>query len=198
MSERTLDTPRAAATPPHGEGVRARGWARVVQSLVIALAGAAGLAVLLAALAPVAGMQLLRLQTGSMSPELPTGSVVLARDVAATQVRPGDIVTVRRPDGAAVTHRVVEVEPAGAGARLVLKGDANRDVDPAPYLATRVGLIVAGVPFGGAALEALEHPAAVPVLSVVASALVLWAWWPQRRHPAHRAPRLRGETGVTA
>lgn len=194
MFERSIE--RRGAAAPRVRDARPGRSARVVQGLVIALAGVAGLLVLFAALAPAAGMQLLRLQTGSMAPELPTGSVVLARDVAAVEVQPGDIVTVRRADGAAVTHRVVEVQPAGAGARLVLKGDANRDVDPAPYLATRVGLVMVGVPFGGTVLELLDHPLAVPLLSAFASVLVLWAWWPERRRPAHRAEGARRETRV--
>ncbi|WP_431308700.1 signal peptidase I [Homoserinibacter gongjuensis] len=123
-------------------------WAGIAQSVLIALAGAAGLLALLAAAAPLVGFQLVRLATGSMSPDLPAGSVLVAQDVDAREIRPGDVVTVMRADGSPVTHRAVEVTPAGAGARLVLKGDANDQVDPAPYVATRVGRVVAGVPFG--------------------------------------------------
>lgn len=165
----------------------ARRWARIAHSAVIALAGAVGVLVLLAAAAPLAGFQLVRLATGSMSPDLPAGSLLLAQDVDARQIRPGDIVTVMRADGTPVTHRAVEVAPAGVGTRLVLKGDANDQVDPAPYLATRVGRVVAGVPFGGAVFDLLGGRLVTPVLAVLAGLLVVWAWWPERRTPAHRA-----------
>lgn len=160
---------------------------RVLKTLTLTLAAAAGAIVLLASLAPLAGMRLVRLETGSMAPGLPAGSVLLARDVAATEVGPGDIVTVMRSDGSPVTHRVVEAAPAGDGARLVLRGDANDTPDPSPYLVTRVGLVVGGIPFGGQLADAARAPWATPVLAIGVSLLVLWAWWPERRTPAHRA-----------
>lgn len=183
---------RADAAPP------AQRWTRIAQSAVIALAGIAGVLVLAAAAAPLAGFQLVRLATGSMSPELPAGSVLLAQDVDAREIRPGDVVTVMRADGTPVTHRAVEVAPAGDGARLVLKGDANDQVDPTPYLATRVGRMIVGVPFGGGVLEALDQRLAVPVLAGLASLLVVWAWWPEPRSAEHRIDRSsrRGSVGA--
>ncbi len=180
---------RVRKVGPTGPGVVTPGarWARIARSAVITLAGVAGVLVLLAAAAPLAGFQLVRLATGSMSPGLPAGSLLLAQDVDAREIRPGDVVTVMRADGTPVTHRAVEVTPAGAGARLVLKGDANDQVDPEPYLATRVGRTVAGVPFGGAAFELLGGTLVTPVFAGLASLLVVWAWWPERRTPAHRA-----------
>jgi len=191
IAKRPADGRTEAAAVPGGVRASARRSVRVVQSIVLSLAAAAGLLVLLAALAPLAGFQLVRLETGSMSPGFPAGSVLLVQDIAARDAAVGDIVTVMRADGSPVTHRVVEVEPAGGGARLVLKGDANEQVDPAPYLATRVGRAVGGVPFGGGLVEALAGRLAVPVLAAIASLLVLWAWWPSGRAPAHRAGRER-------
>src|SRR5690606_30445303 len=108
------------------------------------------------------------------------------------------VVTVMRADGTPVTHRAVEVAPAGDGARLVLKGDANDQVDPTPYLATRVGRMIVGVPFGGGVLEALDQRLAVPVLAGLASLLVVWAWWPEPRSAEHRIDRSsrRGSVGA--
>jgi signal peptidase len=172
--------------------------ARTVQGVVVTLAGVAGVLVLLAALAPLAGLQLVRLATGSMSPGYPAGSVLLVQDVAAGEVVPGDVVTVMRADGSPVTHRVVEVEPVRGGARLVLRGDANEQVDPAPYLATRVGRVIGGIPVGGGVFDLARSPFAVPLLGAAASLIVLWAWWPARRVPAHRmraAARLAESRG---
>jgi len=166
---------------------------RAVQTAIVGLAGLAGLLVVAAALAPLAGLHLVRLETGSMAPTLPAGSVLLLRDVAGREVSAGDVVTVARPGHSPVTHRVVEAVPAGEGARLVLRGDANGMDDPEPYLVDRVGLLVAGVPLGGGLLAALGTPAGMIAVSLAASLLVLWSWWPQRR-PRHRAeppPRRR-------
>jgi len=191
IAKRPTDGRTKATAAPSGVRASARRSARVVQSVVLSVAAAVGLLVVLAALAPLAGFHLVRLETGSMSPGFPAGSVLLAQDIAARDAAVGDIVTVTRADGSPVTHRVVEVEPAGSGARLVLKGDANDQVDPAPYLATRVGRAVGGVPFAGGLVEALGGRLALPVLAAISSLLVLWAWWPSGRAPAHRASRAR-------
>lgn len=177
----------------------ARRAAHLAQSVVMILAGVAGVVVLLAALAPFLGVQIVRLQTGSMSPGYPAGSLLLAQDVAATEVRPGDIVTVRRADGTPVTHRVVTQEAAGDGARLILRGDANEQDDHTPYLVTRVGRVLGGIPFGGSLFDTATAPGAIPVLAGGVSLLVLWAWWPERRRPAHRmAARPRQATHESA
>ncbi|MCS0500740.1 signal peptidase I [Protaetiibacter mangrovi] len=183
MSLQTSAAPTVATRVGRGDRGRSR---RLLTGIVFGVAGALGLLVLLAALAPLVGLRLVVLETGSMSPDHPAGSVLLDRDVAATEVGPGDIVTVTRPDGTPVTHRVVTVSRAGAGAALVLQGDANGQPDATPYLVTRVGLVVGGLPWGGALFALASSPGAVPVLAAAVSLLVLWAWWPVRPAPAHR------------
>ncbi len=161
--------------------------ARALPGALVAVVGVAGLLVLAAVVAQSAGFRLVSLATGSMSPGFPAGSVLLVRDTDAREVHPGDIVTVLRRDGRPVTHRVVAATPEGDRMRLQLHGDANAQPDPDPYLVTRVGLVIGGLPVGGQLADLARHPAALPVLAAGVSLLVLWAWWPERRRPAHRA-----------
>lgn len=163
---------------------------RVAQSAIFAIAGVAGLLVIAAFCAPLLGFSLVRLETGSMSPGYPAGSILLVRDAPASELSVGDIVTVQRAGHSPVTHRIVTVEPAGSGAQLILQGDANAGADPEPYLVDRVGLHLAGVPFGGGVIAALASPIGLIAMCVFASLVVLWAWWPQpetpRYTPQHR------------
>jgi signal peptidase len=85
-----------------------------------------------------------------------------------------------------ITHRVVDAGVRPGGVELVLRGDANASVDPQPYRVQRVGLVLAGIPFGGSALATLQSPVGLGVATVGVALLVLWAWWP-RRHPLHLA-----------
>ncbi|WP_187265003.1 signal peptidase I [Homoserinibacter sp. GY 40078] len=163
--------------------------ARRARTGAVTAAALIGLVVLLAALAPFLGMRLVRLETGSMSPGFPTGSVLLVRDADASEAVAGDIVTVRRADGASVTHRVVSTSAAGDGVSLTLKGDANDQVDPKPYLANRVGIVLGGIPWGGDLVVLARSEGAIPLLAGFVSLLVLWAWWPQGRNPAHARRR---------
>ena len=139
------------------------------------------------------GVSFVRLATGSMSPTFPADSILLVRSTPADQVDVGDVVTVSRDGTVPITHRVVSVSPLPSGAELVLRGDANTADDPEPYQVSRVGLVVAGIPFGGGVLVALQSPIGLGVATVVVALLVLWAWWPRRQPGAH--VKIAGESG---
>jgi len=156
---------------------------------VAALAGLILIAIAVAVSVVGLGVSLVRLATGSMSPAYPADSILVVRSVDAADVEIGDIVTVSRDGLVPITHRVVEVTPKGVsgGAELVLRGDANTADDPEPYQVSRVGLVLGGVPFGGAALVAVQSPVGLGIATVVVSGLLLWAWWPRHAPVAHRA-----------
>lgn len=180
---------RPALRPPLRRALERGG--RLLVAGVLVLLAIAGAATLLAAAAPLIGVRAVLLQTGSMAPDHPAGSVLLVRDAPAEEARVGDIVTVLRRDGASVTHRVVETEPIPGGASLVLRGDANTENDPRPYTASRVGIAIGGAPGIGWLVVAAQQPGVVPVITIAMSLLVLWAWWPRARPPAHRAAKRR-------
>jgi signal peptidase I, archaeal type len=151
--------------------------------------GALAVLLLVAALVVVLvggfGVSLVRLATGSMSPTYPADSVLLVQSVPAASVAPGDVVTVSRDGKVPITHRVVSVTPGGTGAELVLRGDANDVDDPEPYHVVRVGRVIAGVPFGGAALAAVQSPLGLGIATMLVAGIALWAWWPRREPGAH-------------
>src|SRR4051812_10481433 len=69
-------------------------------------------------------------KTGSMAPGMPAGSLLISRRVPSASLKPGDVVTLRRPGSSLfVTHRVVRVDHTTAGPALMTKGDANTAVD---------------------------------------------------------------------
>lgn len=158
---------------------RRRQRSRWLKPAVITTIGVLGLLVVGLAVLPLAGWQVVRLATGSMSPGFPPGSLLLAQRIPAAQAHVGDIVMVQRPGSPPVTHRVVSATPHGTATELVLKGDANPAPDPAPYDVTSVTRVAGGVPWGGQVVVAARSPWALGGLTVVASLLVLWTWWPR-------------------
>lgn len=109
-----------------------------------------GLAVTaLTVVATLVGLRPLVVRSGSMEPAVRTGGMVLVQEVSAREIAVGDVVAVDRPDGVRVTHRVVSTTPAGEAATLVLKGDANDQVDPDPVAVTRAGRVVFTAPVLG-------------------------------------------------
>lgn len=143
-----------------------------------ALAGVACTALVVAGWA--LGFSLVLFSTGSMAPTIPTGSLALVREVPASEVGPGDVVTVDRPGRLPVTHRVVAnvPTPTPGTAVLVLQGDANARPDAEPYVVHEVRVVEASVPVLGHVVGALQHPAALAVVSLGAAALVTATLWP--------------------
>jgi signal peptidase len=90
-------------------------------------------------------------QSGSMEPAIPTGSVVFVEDVPAERIEEGDVITFADGRGSATTtHRVVEKHVAGSSLRFETKGDANEERDPEPvYRDEVVGVVAFSVPYVG-------------------------------------------------
>jgi len=98
--------------------------------------------------------------SGSMEPELKTGSLVITRSVEPETVAVGDIITFRPTTNGEnlITHRVIGV---GHSSSLYFetKGDANEDPDPFTVPARNlIGKISFHAPYWGYATEFLKTP----------------------------------------
>lgn len=164
----------------------------VLRSAFLTVAAILGLVcILVFGASLVFGLKPVIVVSGSMEPTIPTGSLLMVREVSAATVEVGDIVTVDRQDGnGLVTHRVVEVERADQGWSLTLRGDANKVDDPAPYIVTTVGEAVVHVPFLGTVASAFQTRFGVLAIVIVAVALVAaFLWNPKKRQaPAQDTP----------
>jgi signal peptidase len=159
---------------------------------LISLAGLLGVIAILVTIAPFFGWTVVRLATGSMTPTFPTDSLLITHSVPAADVSVGDIVMVQRAGALPITHRVIAMHAAAGGLeQLTLKGDANATKDPAPYTVRDVGLVTAGVQWGGQIFADLRSTAGLAGLTVFAALVVLWAWWPsspkRRAHASERS-----------
>jgi signal peptidase I len=101
-----------------GRAINAMGTALlslVVAGLVICLLGA------------LLGYRGVAIKSGSMTPTIGVGSLVISRSVSPLELRPHQIVTFRDPalHQQLVTHRVLSVKRAGNRVDFVTKGDAN-------------------------------------------------------------------------
>ncbi|MGZ8694335.1 MAG: signal peptidase I [Gaiellaceae bacterium] len=77
------------------------------------------------------GLSSFAILSGSMEPTLRVGDLVIDHRVEARDVRPGDIVTFRHPDGGSrlLTHRILRYRVHGERAFIVTRGDANSGVE---------------------------------------------------------------------
>lgn len=155
---------------------------RSVRELALNVGAVAGVLCILAAVASLAfGITPLIFRSGSMAPQIPTGSLALARSVPAGDLRVGDVVSVDDAAGTRITHRIAAVETSDDTAVLTLQGDANRVVDPAPYTVTQADRVLMSVPLLGYPAAWLTSKTAVFCGGLLAGALLMLAFGPHRR-----------------
>jgi len=83
------------------------------------------------------GYQVKSVLSGSMEPDIQTGSLVAIETGGDMQrFKENDIITYRTEDNVLVTHRIVEVQ--NNGQQYITKGDANDGADIQPVLAQNV------------------------------------------------------------
>jgi signal peptidase I len=90
------------------------------------------LGVLLAIVAPLAGGdRSFTVLSGSMSPAIDTGDVVVTEPIAPAQAQVGDVVTFTDPEGTGklFSHRVQSVHSGGGQVHFVTRGDANTSTE---------------------------------------------------------------------
>jgi signal peptidase I len=157
---------------------RAPGGSRVVRYLdraltvfVVGLLTVLGVVVIGDAL----GYRMVTIRSGSMTPTLSVGEVILESSVSPLAVHPGEIVTFRDPalGQDLVTHRVVSMRRSGDEVQFVTRGDANKSAErwsvPVSGHLGRELLVLPGV---GAVLAAGSAPT-TRVVGVVVACLLL-------------------------
>lgn len=178
--------PPAAAGP-----VRAlRPAVRVATTLLLVLAAAAFL--FLAVGPRVLGYQTTTMLTGSMSPNINPGDVVVTVRIPVAELHVGDVVTYNIPvgDHRVETHRVTEILSGPDGtAAIRTRGDANNGPDPWTAVLTSqvIDKHVFTIPYAGQAIRAMREPAVLNVLMYGAPAvlvvLVLSSIWQTPARP---------------
>lgn len=134
------------------------------------------------------GWQLQSVQTGSMAPTYPVGTLLVVGQMDAGDVEPGMAIVFEDPSqpGRLVTHRVVRIAP-GDTLTFITQGDANATADPAPVPARLVrGRVLWSVAQLGSFLDWLQWPRSFVLLVLVPGAALAVAEWRQRT--ARRRP----------
>jgi signal peptidase I len=126
MSTAVLDVPAASPAPAFG----------LVPAAGRLLLRAALGVVVLGLLTLVVGPRLFPfhsfyVRSGSMSPTIPVGSLVITTRAPAEALRVGDVIVFRRPDrpGTTVVHRIADIAQTPDGPAFLTRGDANNAID---------------------------------------------------------------------
>jgi signal peptidase len=181
-----MDTPNAI-TPKSTTRLR------LARSAALWVLMAAATLVVLALVATTIGPRVLPYQalvvrSGSMSPTIPTGSIVFYKKRAASQVKVGDIIVFAKPGqpDEKVTHRVYQIGNGTNGRYFITKGDANGTVDDWRVPAVGTGWVAAfHVPVAGYALADLQSQTGRLLLLLIPAILLglitIWEITTERR-----------------
>lgn len=179
---------------------------RVADLALTLLAVGGAVCVVLVPLALFFNISLVLFKTGSMGPTIPAGSLAVVREIPASEVTVGDVVTVDRTPLPPITHRVVDIADGGGAVRLLtLRGDANESNDATPHAVTHVRLVEWSVPRLGYAVRTLSSIYVTSMIAMGIAAIITWAFWPRgaspqtlRKRPWHRrrpSPAPRSDPG---
>ena len=181
-------SPVRTTTGPAADRAR-RLLAGTVRWSVRGLMAVAVLAFAVLAIGPhVLGYRTMTMLTGSMSPQIDPGDVVISTPLDVHDVTEGMVISYHIPidDHRVVTHRVISVQHGADGTVTVqTKGDANTAVDP--WQATLQGQtayqVRAVIPELGHVIEALRTPVVSKALiygapALLAGWLILSIWRP--------------------
>jgi signal peptidase len=123
-------------------------------------------------------------RSGSMSPTVPVGALVIATRAPAAQLGRGDVIVFRRPGrpGTMIVHRIYAVVQTPTGRVFMTKGDANGGPDDwevaatgdgwrAEYSIARAGFMVGWL---HAALSRRGWLGAFAILAAVCALITIW------------------------
>lgn len=145
----------------------------------------------------VFGIELRTVVSGSMEPAIQKGALVVASPVSPSDIRAGDVLMFRAPDGSGrvITHRVATIADHDGALAIQTRGDANNENDPwivAPH--DVLGRVRADVPHLGTLVDRVRSPIGflalmvLPALIIVAGEASVWRRFFRDRGQAHAAP----------
>lgn len=151
----------------------------VLRAVAVVVIAAALLVIAVAVVVPrLGGATPYTILTGSMRPDLPPGTMVVAKPVDPERVGIGAVVTyqLRSGDPQVVTHRVVAVGTTMEGElRFTTQGDANDVADEAPVLPEQIrGELWYAVPHLGRLTSVLDVGQRQLAIYVIAAGLVVY------------------------
>src|SRR3989344_642651 len=137
---------------------------------------------LLIALFPIKGnYQIKIVQSGSMEPDIKTGSVVIINPLSTSSgqasYKVGDVVTFGKDTKKDIptTHRIVSSRAQDGVIMFTTKGDANENNDTNEIRQSEVaGKVLFDVPFFGYIIDLARKPLGFAVLIILPALIVIW------------------------
>lgn len=124
---------------------------------------------------PIAGnMKLLTVLSGSMEPQIHTGSMIFIKPAGEYNI--GDVVTKTTEDkDTTITHRIIEKELIDSKAVFVTKGDANNVADNEKVAQERiVGKVFLNIPYLGYAVNFAKTKQGMILIVIIPAVVIIF------------------------
>lgn len=114
----------------------------------------------------IGNYRLYTVASGSMGKVMPTGSLIIVKNVDTSSLKKGDIITFKS-NSILITHRIYDIYEQANGERVITtKGDANSQPDPTPVLSRNIiGRVHLKLPILGHVLNFLKTKHALLIIS---------------------------------
>ncbi|CUP48255.1 signal peptidase type I [Clostridium baratii] len=108
--------------------------------------------------------------TGSMSPTINPGSLIIVKEMDSNEINEGDIITFKGSSTSNLTtHRVVKVIEKNNNIKFQTKGDANDVLDPMLIDGNLlVGKVILDIPYIGKVMSFINQYRAIIVILIIA------------------------------
>lgn len=129
------------------------------------------------------GTPLVTVASGSMSPALETGDLVIIQGTPTNSIQIGDIIVFNSPSGTLTIHRVTRIQTLQNGTiQFKTKGDANPDEDLYWTLEENIhGQVLHRIPYIGW----ITLDPAIPMTIVIILIIIIILWPEKRRKLRH-------------
>lgn len=106
-------------------------------------------------------------ESGSMQPRIPVGSLIITRQIGPNQIRSGNVISFK-VNNEILTHRIISVSKNDKGVKLETKGDNSTSKDPGFISEVDVlGKLVLVIPYLGYVLLFFQRPAGLLLIACV-------------------------------
>ena len=157
-----------------------------VTSIIVALVVA--FAILLVVVR-VAGIQVYSVISGSMEPTYHVGSLIYVKNVDASEIEVGDVITFDLNGEIPATHRVVRIDAENK--LFYTKGDSNEAEDRLPVkFSSVIGTPVFTIPYLGYAVSFIQSPTGIYTAISIGALMFLLSMLPSlfKINPKEKTP----------
>lgn len=142
----------------------------------------------------IVGLEGLVVQSGSMEPAYPVGSLVYVKETDPDKLEVGDVITFRSAGEVLCTHRIAEVREENGSVSFITKGDNNDSADSNPVLPQNLeGKVVGMIPGLGYFAAYIQNPPGLYIAVCAAAVLLLLTILPDLIFPEDKDDKKQEE-----